>query len=49
MEHNNPESISVHHILLVDPFELHTSLALSHTLSHQQNLHSEELIGRTVA
>ena len=32
-------------ILLVGPLELHTSLALSHTLSYQQSLHTIELIG----
>ena len=40
-----PGSISVHHVLLADPLELHTSLAHSHTLSYQHSLHTKELIG----
>ena len=43
-EHHNSGSISVHHVLLADPLELHTSLALSHTLSYQHHLPSKELI-----
>ena len=30
------------------PLELHTLIALSHTLSHQHSLHGEELIGHAV-
>jgi hypothetical protein len=37
-----------HHILLEGPLELHTSIALSHTLSHHHHLHAKELIGQTV-
>jgi hypothetical protein len=37
-----------HHILLEGPLELHTSIALSHTLSHHHSLHSEELIGLSI-
>jgi hypothetical protein len=45
-------SCTIHHnhlILLEGPLELHTSIAVPHTLSHQKNLHSEELIGHSVA
>ena len=51
-EHHNSGSISVHHImyfLLVGQLELHASIAISHTLFHQQSLHDLELIGHSVA
>ena len=49
----NPGSISLHHItshhiLLEGPLELHTSIALPHTLFDQHRLHGKELIGHDV-